>query len=458
MNINFSNQLRMIVILAVSILQNYPSASADDWPQFRGTDFNGSSPKKLPLKWSDVDGKKENIRWKVAIGGEGWSQPVIWKEHVILTTAVPVDPADLDAAKPQPYTGGGTRRDDLTRTSYSYDVVCLNANTGAEVWRRSVKKGRPPIPRHNTNTYATETPMTDGTRIYAYFGMNGIYCLDMSGKVLWEKDFGVYEMRAGWGTASSPALNSDKVFVQVDNEKKSFLIALDKRTGKEAWRVDRNEKSQYSSPMIWKNSLREELIVGGLIYRSYDPATGKILWQLDMAKGRSSATAVSLGDRLFIGTEFRNRGGSDDGGGRLFAVKPGGKGDITPPDNASTGEFIQWRIERSDIQMASPTICQGNLYLFERRSSLMHCVDIETGKTEYRTRVGRSRGFWASPWTDGEKIYALSAGGTTYVLAAGDDYKVLSQNVLNQQAWGTPALANGRIYLRTVDNLYCIED
>ena len=372
-----------------------------------------------------------------------------------LTTALPSSQAD---SGPEPYTGGGGRaRKDLMDTDYRYQVVCIDGDTGDEVWRTTCKQGKPPIPRHNTNTYATETPMTDGKWVYAYFGMNGIYALDMQGKVQWQKDLGVFQMRADWGTASSPTLFDGKLFVQVDNQVESFLVALDAKTGDEIWRVVRDEKSQYSSPMIWQNSLRDELIVGGMVYRSYDPATGDLFWKLDMAKGRSSATPVADGDKLFVGNELRSRGGEDDGGGRLFCVKQGGSGDITPPDDSPNSEFVAWWIEKADMQMASPTLCNGKIYLFERSTPNMHCVNTETGETVYRQRVRGAKAFWASPWTDGTHVFSLDSNGTTHVLSSADKYELLAANKLDQQAWSTPALANGRIYLRTVDHLYCIE-
>ncbi|MGB7325928.1 MAG: PQQ-binding-like beta-propeller repeat protein [Rubripirellula sp.] len=432
------------------------TARADNWPQFRGSDANALSTRPLPTTWSDLDGATENIRWKIPVAGEGWSQPVVWGEIVFLTAAVPLSEAD---SGPEPYSGGGGRaRSDLMKTDFRYQVICIDANSGDEVWRTTCKEGRPPIPRHNTNTYATETPMTDGKRVYAYFGMNGIYALDMRGNVQWQKDLGVFEMRADWGTASSPTLFDGKLFVQVDNQIDSFLIALDAETGDEVWRVARDEKSQYSSPMIWQNSLRSELIVGGMVYRSYDPATGKLLWKLDMAKGRSSATPVADGDRLFVGNELRNRGGDDDGGGRLFCVKPGGSSDITPPEDAPESEFVEWWIEKADMQMASPTICKGKIYLFERSTGNMHCVNMETGETVYRQRVRSAKAFWASPWNDGRQVFALDSNGTTHVLSSADDYELLSANDLDQQSWSTPALADGRIYMRTSAHLYCIED
>lgn len=432
--------------------------NAENYPQFRGADANALSPSPLPVTWSDVNGSQTNILWKIPVEGEGWSQPIVWEGRLYMTAAVPSDPTKKDVARPESNNGGyGRDRRDLVEVSYQYQVVCVDVKSGKQIWRKTVKEGKPPMPRHSTNTYATETPVTDGERIYAYFGMNGVYCLDMDGNLLWQKDLGVYEMRAGWGTASSPTLLDDRLFVQVDNQEQSFLVALQTSSGEEVWRVNRDESSQYSSPFIWRNSLRDELVVGGMVYRSYDPATGNLLWQLDMNKGRSSATPVAIGDRLYIGNEFRNRGGDDDGGGRLYAIKPGGSDDISPVGkNQMSGEFVQWRMDKSGIQMASPTHCGGNLYFFERRLGIVRCVDIETGRLEYESRVRGASAFWASPWSDGRHLYALDSNGNTHVIAAGDELKVVAVNRLEQQAWGTPAIADGRIYLRTVDHLYCI--
>lgn len=432
---------------------------AQNYPQFRGENSDAVTDVALPKTWSDVDGKQTNIRWKIPVPGEGWSQPIVWENRLYLTAAVPADEADQAKIGPEVHTGGyGRDRPDLVDVDYKFQVLCFDAATGDRVWQCAVKTGKPPIPRHSTNTYATETPVTDGNRIYAYFGMNGVYCVDTEGQLVWQKDLGAYPMRAGWGTASSPTLLNDRLYIQVDNEEQSFLIALDTASGQEVWRVERDERSQYSSPMIWKNSLRNELIVGGMVYRSYDPATGKLLWSLDMNKGRSSATPVAIGDRLYIGNELRKRGGDDDGGGRLFRVKPGGAGDISPANDQRTSDFVEWRIDDSGIQMASPTYLAGNLYFFERSLGIVHCVDIETGRIQYEQRVPGGRAFWASPWTDGKYLFALNSEGNTHVIEPGDEMNVVAVNKLEQQAWGTPAIAGGRIYLRTTKHLYCIAD
>jgi outer membrane protein assembly factor BamB len=281
----------------------------------------------------------------------------------------------------------------------------------------------------------------------------------MNGEPLWSKDLGKYEMRAGWGTSSSPVLYDGKLYLQVDNEQQSFLVALDAKSGEEIWRAKREETSQYSSPIVWRNSLRAEIVAGGQTARSYDPATGALLWELDMSKGRSSATPLAAGDRLYIGTELRNREGGDDiGGGYLFAVKPGGSGDITPAADETTGEHVAWKIAESGIQMASPVLCAGRLYLFDRRGGIVHCVDAGTGETAYLERISGARAFWASPWTDGERVYGLDETGTTFVLAAGPELQVIQENKLDGLAWSTPAMADGAIFLRTAENLYCIAD
>jgi outer membrane protein assembly factor BamB len=429
---------------------------ADHWPQFRGTQWDGAVQSACPTVWDS----STNVRWKIPLAGEGWSCPVVWDDQVFLTAAVRTDTGPDDtSSRPEPYRGGGgRRRSDLTAAMYRWEILCLDADTGQVRWKRTARTGQPSLPRHSSNSYATETPVTDGQRVCAYFGMTGLYCYNLAGQLEWKKDLGTYEMRAGWGTASSPVLFQGRLFLQIDNQQRSFLVALDIASGDELWRVDRNEPSQYSTPIIWQNSQRDELIAGGQIYRSYDPASGKLLWELDMSKGRSSATPLAVGDRLYVGTEFRNRGGPDDGGGFLFAVKPGGFGDITPAGEADSTDYIAWKIPRSGIQMASPVFCAGHLYLLERRSSLLHCIRADTGDTAYRTRMPNARAFWASPWTDGNRVFCLDESGTTHVLAGGPEYRVLGRNVLGQQSWSSPAIANGALFLRTIDHLYCIAE
>lgn len=451
------DSLRRCGLVAVSLMMvggQSIDANAENWPQFRGPNVNGVAESSHPTRWSE----SENVAWVVSLKGEGWSCPVVWDNQVFLTEAVPMaTEGNAEASKPEEYRGGGgTRRDDLTRTTYQWQVVSIDAQSGEELWRKTARSGRPVMPRHSSNTYATETPITDGKRVYAYFGMMGVFCYDLQGELIWKKDLGSYPMRAGWGTSSSPILFDQKLFVQVDNEQESFLVALDAASGDELWRVARDERSQYSSPIIWKNSLRNELIVGGMVYRSYDPNTGDVLWQLDMEKGRSSATPLASGDRLYVGTEFRNRGGADDGGGFLFSIKPGGTGDLSLPEGETESEFIQWKLERSGIQMASPVIANNHLYLLERRSGIVHCIDAANGEKKYQKRIPGARAFWASPWVQDDTVYCIDTGGTAFALEGGADFKVLGENEIDELTWSTPAVADGSLYLRTATRLFCI--
>ncbi|NNE00459.1 MAG: PQQ-binding-like beta-propeller repeat protein [Pirellulaceae bacterium] len=452
---NLLAQQYFCLVVAFSSLGPVGLATAGDWPQFRGSHSNGVAESSHPNRWT----VSENVAWAISLKGEGWSSPVVGGDQVFLTEAVPVGLATESAvSKPEEYRGGGgTRRDDLTEVSYQWQVVSLDAQTGSELWRQTAREGRPALPRHSSNSYATETPITDGKRVYAYFGMMGVYCYNVSGNLIWKKDLGNYPMRAGWGTASSPILFDEKLFLQIDNEQQSFLVALDAATGDEIWKVQRDEKSQYSSPIIWQNGQRNELIAGGMVYRSYDPDTGNLLWQLDMQKGRSSATPLAQGDRLYVGTEFRDRGGADDGGGFLFAIKPGGGGELSIDDGSRESEFVLWQLAGSGIQMASPVLCQGHLYLLERRSGIVHCIDASTGEKVYKKRIAGARAFWASPWVQDGKVFCVDTGGTTFVLAGGPSFNVIGQNEIDEMTWSTPAVSNDALYFRTAGRLFCIK-
>lgn len=414
------------------------SLMAENWPQFRGTSFDGIAKSNFPVSWSD----SENVRWKVPINGEGWSCPIVWDDKVVVTAAVPT--SDAKAAT-EPYQEGRRQRVDLTKMTYRWEVICLDGKTGDIAWRKVAREGNPPMQRHRDNSYATETPATDGERVYAYFGMTGIYCYDLNGNLQWEKDLGNYEMRAGWGTASSPVVFGDRVFLQIDNEEQSFVVALNSKTGEEIWRVDRDEPSQYSSPVIWENGQRTELVTGGTKCRSYELATGKLLWEVDLEKGRCSSTPLVDGDRLYVGTEFRDRGGPDDGGGNLFALSP-----------TDSGVNVDWKVPKSGIQMASPILARDHIYLFERRSGTVHCINAKTGNKVFRARVPGARAFWASPWTYDGKVFTLDDAGTTHVIEAGDSLQVLRKNSIGERTWSSPAIANSALFLRTAEHLYCI--
>jgi outer membrane protein assembly factor BamB len=266
-------------------------------------------------------------------------------------------------------------------------------------------------------------------------------------------------------------LEGDRLFLQIDNEEKSFLVALDKKTGDELWRAERPEKTNWGSPIIWKNSKRTELVTpGGQKVRSYDPANGKILWELSTG-GQCNSTPVSDADHLYVGCEtppFGNFGGP--GGGRggpgpggnaanagLLAVRAGAKGDISLKKGDTSNEFITWSQPKGGPEKASPLVYQGYVYVMKQSGGFVTCYDAKTGKQIYRERIPGAKSFWASPWAGDGKIYCLDDGGTTHVLKAGPEFKVLNKNTLDEMFWASPAVAGGAAFLRSVDHLYCIK-
>ena len=373
--------------------------------------------------------------------------------------------------------GGFGRQQRAPDSIYKWEVYCLNAADGKVLWKQTAAEQKPTIPINPSNTYATETPVTDGERVYAYFGMTGVFCFDFTGKLVWNADLGSYRIAMGYGTGSSPVLDGGKLFIQCDNEEKSFLVALDAKSGKELWRVARPERSSWSTPFIWKNKVRTEVVcLGSPRVRSYDPATGNQLWEQGGISGQARATPVSSPELLFVGTGGgfggaepggappegtppggrQGRGGRGAGGKPLFAVKAGAAGDITLKDGAKSNDGVAWYLPQAGPPTASPLLYEGHLYILEERGGLLSCYDPKTGKQVYKERLPGARGFTSSPWAHGGKVFCLDDSGTTHVVNAGPEFKVLGKNTIGEMCWASPAVVDGALLLRTVDHLYCI--
>ncbi|HEY1598733.1 MAG TPA: PQQ-binding-like beta-propeller repeat protein [Pirellulales bacterium] len=487
------------------------AAMAADWPQFRGPGGSGlGDDAPLPTQWA----ADQNIRWKAILPGVGWSSPVIWGDKVFLTAAItenqskpqpsgggggrpgggrppadrPVgDETDGDEPRaagsqgdganrprpgadgdPAPNDGAGRRRGgrgpggggfggrgggQAPDVLYQFEVYCLDRNTGNVIWKQLATERKPSIPTHRTNTYASETPVTDGQRVYAYFGMTGVFCYDLDGKLIWTKDFGSYPMAMGWGTGSSPVLADRCLIMQCDNDKASFLVALDKLTGEEKWRVARDDKSSWATPNLWRNKVRTELVtVSGQHAISYDPIDGKVLWTLANMRGRCSATPVGDDERVYLGT-----GGGMGGSGPLVAIRAGATGSFELASGADQPEQIAWSVPRGGPPMASPLVYRGYLYVLEQRGGLLSCYNAADGTKAYQQRVPDAKGFTASPWANDGKVFCLDEGGQTFVIKAGPDFELLAENKLDEMCWATPAAANGALFLRGTDHLWCIK-
>ena len=422
--------------------------SSDNWSQFRGAQGDGvSSITNLPTEW----GNDMNLQWKCKIPGKGWSSPIVWDDKVFITTAIrdKEDPVANEGDDGQTKQAGNRIMPDK---DYRFEVYCLNKNTGDIIWKDVSYLGKPGIITHIDNTYASETPVTDGKHVYVYFGMVGLYCYDLDGKKVWEKNLGVFPMRANWGSSSSPILYKDMLIMQFDNEENSQVFALDKKSGDEIWRTKRDEKSTWSTPYIWKNKIQTELVTGGKKTRSYNPETGRLIWELDMRGGRDISTPVSNDEMIFICNEERR-----DGGGIMFAVKAGASGDISLDSAESKNDWVAWILPKCGIAMASAALCNGYIFAVERRMGRVNCINAKTGEFAYKKeKLDGAKAFWASPWVYDNKIFCLDDTGTTHVLDAGPEFKVIASNKLDDKFWSSTAVANGMLIFRGVDYVYGI--
>lgn len=430
------------IVITLLALTSVVRADTENWPQFRGTQSDGlAEGATLPDRWSTT----ENVVWKVAVPGWGWSSPVIWGDKIFLTSAV-VDPP-LPTPKVGGYPGGNVKPGDVNR----WMVYCIHRETGKLLWEREVHKGVPPQPRHPRNSYASDTPVTDGERVYAYFGNIGLFVFDMDGKPLWEQKWGSFPMRGGWGTGIAPVLHQDRLFLVNDNEKNSFLVALDKLSGKEIWKVERAEKSNWSTPYIWTNDKRTELVtIGTGKARSYD-LDGKLLWELTGTSGLVSLMPVAKHGLLYLGAGYHY--------GPLYAIRPGASGDISIEVEETSSEWIAWH-EPKGAGIHPSFLISGERLFVVFDAGFVACHDAKTGKAVFsRQRIDTGGGrFYASPWSYNGKIFLLNEDGKTYVLEDGPNYKLLHTCPLEEPAWATPAIAHGSLFVRTYSKLYRIEE
>jgi outer membrane protein assembly factor BamB len=386
--------------------------------------------------------------WKTDIPGIGWSSPVVWGDRIFLTSVISA--VAPESPKMGLYFGGN--RENIPGDEHRWMVYAVDWRTGKIVWEREVHRGIPRSSHHLKNTYASETPATDGERVYAYFGNLGMFVFDMDGKPVWKQSWGPFRTRYGWGTAASPVLHKERVYVVNDNDDGSFLVSLDKRTGKQIWRVDRDEASNWSTPYIWENERRTEIVTtGSKRIRAYD-LDGKVLWELG---GMSSIVIPTPFSQL--GLLFVTSGYVGDSTRPVFAVRPGARGDISLKNEAASSESVAWSLPQAGPYNPSPLVYGDHYYTLLDRG-IMTCHEARTGREIYgKQRIDpAASAFTASPWAYNGRIFALSEDGDTFVIQAGPEFKVLGKNSLDEMCMATPAIVRGSLIVRTASKLYRI--
>lgn len=418
----------------------------DAWPQFRGPRALGvGEGSGLPEGWSST----ENVVWKSPIPGRGWSSPIVWGDRVFVTSAIQED-GRAEPVKKGLYIGGNRP---TTGEVQRWMVCCIDWATGKVLWERTSGQRAPRYGRHLKNSFASETPVTDGERIYAYFGSLGLFCYDFSGKELWSRSWGEFPMQANWGTAASPVLHGDRVYVVNDNQEKSFMVAVDKFTGKDVWRVDRDEKSNWSTPFIWEHPGRTEIVTNGTRkVRSYS-LDGKLLWELGGMSSITIPTPCAGKDLLYVSSGFVM-----DLKKPVVAVRPGAAGDISLKSDETANRHVAWCQKMAAPYNPSPLLYGGHIYVLYDLGQLA-CYDAQTGKEIYgKTRIApKARSFTSSPWAYQGKVFCLSEDGDTFVIEAGPKFKLLRTNSLGELCLATPAIARQSLILRTESQLFRIQ-
>jgi outer membrane protein assembly factor BamB len=416
------------------------------WTQFHGGPrASVAEAKTLPVSWDT----KKNVVWKADIPGRGWSSPVVWEDHVYLTTVV----SDRQLRNPQK----GLYINDLQGTTPTGEsrwlVLCLDVRTGKTLWQKEVHKGKAPGTIHLKNSYASATPATDGERVYASFGNVGVFCFSRDGKLLWEKRLPPLKTRFGWGPAASPALYKDRLYIVNDNEEKSYLLALDTRTGREVWRVERDEKSNWTTPYVWVNDKRTEIVTAGTKrVRSYS-LDGKLLWELSGMSVISIPSPFAAGGLLYVTSGYVL-----DFFRPLYAIRPGASGDISLKQGEKSNKYIVWCQGLAGPYHPTPIVYGDYIYVLLDRGFLS-CYEAKTGKSVYqKQRINPgSSAFTASPWAGSGKIYCLGEDGDTFVIKAGPKFELLGRNSLDEMTLASPALAGGSLYIRTMGKLYRLQ-
>jgi outer membrane protein assembly factor BamB len=432
------------VLLLLLLASAAPAAADSNWPLFRGGAAAGVvEDPNLPTTWSTT----KNVVWKTDIPGRGWSSPIIWGDKLFLTSVIPE--AKEPVAKKGLYFGGEQKKPPAD--VHRWMVYCIDYNTGKILWEHEAYKGVPDATHHIKNTYASETPVTDGERVYTYFGNLGLFCYDMDGKLLWSQKWDSYPTMYGWGTASSPIVYKDRLYIVNDNEKHSFLAALDKVTGKDVWRVERDEKTTWATPFIWENEKRTELVVcGRKKVRSYD-LDGKVLWELSGMSSLVIPTPLTKWGLLYISSGYVM-----DKVRPLYAIRPGASGDISLKNDETSNDFIAWYQKIGGPYNPSPIAYGDHLYVLYDRG-FFSCYDGRTGKELYnRERIGGANAFTASPWAYAGHIFCLSEDGDTFVIKAGPKFEIVGKNSLDEMCMATPAISRGNLFIRTQSKLYRI--
>jgi outer membrane protein assembly factor BamB len=416
-------------------------AQQANWPQWRGPSGNGVADGTPPTKWTDTT----NVAWKVEIPGRGYSTPVTWGDRIYLTTAIPTGKGTAVTA---PGGGRGAGGGSGAGQEHEFVVMALDRLTGRTIWRQTAVVAVPHEGYHQIyGSFASNSPVTDGKRVYASFGSRGLYAYDLDGKLAWKKDFGIrMKMRLQFGEGAATVLHGDRLFMIYDHQEEGLLAAVDAATGKELWRVARNEGSSWSSPAIVEHQGKRQVVVTSTPKAiAYDYDTGKPVWEVSGLGLNPIPLPVQNGDLVYVMSGYRDP--------KLMAVRLGRTGDLTGTD------AVVWEATRGLSYTPSPALHDGKLYLVTD-SGQVSCLDAATGKPHYQqTRLPMPYNFKASPLAAAGHLYLASEEGDVILLKLGERFEVAGTNTLTDQSFiASPIAVGSDLYLRSRTHLFRISE
>lgn len=426
-----------------------------EWPQFRGKLGSAQAGNvQIPEEWSI----EKNLAWKTKVPGAGWAQPIVVGQSIFVATAVsdpPLTPKNMMAgvmdprSRPNSANKGPAPGPDV---KIDWQLLCLDKDTGSVRWTKSISTGKPKYAIHPSNTYATETPCSDGERVFVFFGATGIVvALDLQGKEIWRKDYGAFPGNADLGLGASPALDGSLLYVPLLNETKSAVVALDTKTGAEKFVIERKQPgTSWATPFIWSNKARKELVICGRgSVTGHDPQTGKELWSLGGIDSSFSSTPAATESIIVFGN------GGPGSKSPLFGIKAGASGDITLKEKETKNEFVAFYKLAAAPGMASPVAVDSLVYVLNNGG--LSCIDPLTGEVKYKERLPKARTVAASPFVAQGRIYFLDESGTMVTVKAGKDFEAVASNKIDDTFWASPTPLNDGVLLRGVNFLYRIK-
>ena len=422
--------------------ESFDRSKSTNWHQWRGPAANGvSKTAKPPIEWSE----KKNIKWKTPVDGKGSSTPIIWGNKVFLLTVIDTGKIDPSLPKPedQPKRIFGIKHPNST---HQFVVLCLDRETGKELWRRTATELIPHEGHHGDNDFASASPTTDGERLYCWFGSAGLFCYDLNGKKLWQRDLGKTRVGAFLGEGCSPVIHDGRLVIVRDHSRQSTIEVLDAKTGETQWKKNRDEGNAWATPRVVRHGGKTQIITtASKMIRSYDLHSGEIIWQCSGLTGNSIPAPVVEGDVVYCMTGYR--------GHSLLALPLSAQGDISDTDK------IIWRKRRGTPYVPSPLLYDGMLYFSQSNQSILTCLDAKTGETIIeRTRLSGVSNLYASPVGADGRVYITGRNGTTLVLERTKELNVLATNKLADGMRASAALAGNQLFLRGNKFLYCIAE